>query len=589
MKMKLSELFLESVFGKSINDTPDKVCDPIDDGQLENKKSNEGNGDVIQKIQDVVNKLPELWVSQPTLRGFINELFGLDCVADRYSAVGMKTFLDTVVTSRAADYIFAADSIVSLLAPNTVVSNLSNVVRNVVLLDKMVDQITNKIEFSDELEGTTEIVNALKDAKDCPIKLRDYYVDRRRGVRLLGLFANMMSTYAVGTTVELKSGAFEFCGGPRILHCTLIYKNLTMQDTDIGYVARNTTASNLVIVCDIPEYHVKLFMASYLVQDHKDVLQKLSPSSTLNAHLLYENEADRDTTPSIWCDALPFSMVDFSTNVLMVYKNFIDLNKRQFIANKVSKEIFDKKTDELVRRIRDGNSMYCSRSYALVGIPGTGKSFIMNKIVKDDKDSVVIIPEFVESGFSFEQRNLLTTIIGSIANEHIYIILDDFDKVMSIDGGSDGKSTQELIFFFDYLRTECPGGYDTDGNPRKTVTLIATMNNPKAFANAVIKRSERFDEVIEIGLPQPFVYGKRLNMLKDKGDLTDFEQWKFRVVYWYMRYKVITLADIGNIYAIMKTHRPKKCETCRYTVGDLLYAVKYIGKNRMSASKEYEI
>jgi hypothetical protein len=60
-------------------------------------------------------------------------------------------------------------------------------------------------------------------------------------------------------------------------------------------------------------------------------------------------------------------------------------------------------------------------------------------------------------------------------------------------------------------------------------------------------------------------------------------------MYWYMRRKVITLADIGNIYSIMRLHRTKKGDSFKYTVGDLFYAVRYIGKNRKSASKEYEL
>jgi hypothetical protein len=56
-----------------------------------------------------------------------------------------------------------------------------------------------------------------------------------------------------------------------------------------------------------------------------------------------------------------------------------------------------------------------------------------------------------------------------------------------------------------------------------------------------------------------------------------------------MRRKVITLADIGNVYAIMKTHRNKECNDCTYGIMDLLYAVKFIGKNRKAASKEYAI
>lgn len=575
-------------FNVKRRDLEDGICDETKDAPSD---EDGGKGDIIQKIKDVVTKLPSLWVERPSLGGLFEELFNTKYITHRIKTKGPIALLDTLVTNRAAEYIYATDSIISLLAPNTPVSKLSNAIRNVVLLDSMVDQFTQKIEFSTELIGAADITSALKDAKDCPVKLNDYSIEVVRKVPLLGMFAIMMSQYNVGSVVELHSKWFWISDSQPngTIHCKLIYKNMTAENTELGYVVRNVTASNLVMVCEIEEYNVKLFLTHYTTPDHKDLTVRHLYPTDMTAYILYSSEEIRNNSSTSWCQAMSFSMVDFSEMILDVYKTHIEAWPRKILTKKATKEIFDKNTDALVNRIIEGNKMYCSRSYAFVGIPGTGKSFIMNKIVKDDKDSVILIPEFTESGFTFEHRNLLSTVISSICQDHIFILLDDFDKVVVDDNGSVGKSTQELIYFFDFLRNECPGGFDNNGNPKKTFTLIATMNNPKALSNAIIKRSERFDEVVEIGLPQTFVYGKRLEMLKDKDDTTDFTKWKFRLVYWYMRHKVITLADIGNIYDIMKTHRPKKCANCAYTVRDLLYAVKYIGKNRSSASKEYEI
>jgi hypothetical protein len=212
----------------------------------------------------------------------------------------------------------------------------------------------------------------------------------------------------------------------------------------------------------------------------------------------------------------------------------------------------------------------------------------MNKVANEVSDAAVIMPYFPEEGLTVDARIEIQNVIEAISNKHIFILLDDFDKYLA-DETSNGRTSSQLILFFDFLHSHCPGGTDRDGEPLKTFTLIATMNNPTILANAIIKRSERFDEVIDIGLPEPYIYGKRLNMLKDEKDRTDFTSLKFRLVYKYMRRKVITLADVGNIYAIMKTHRNKDCVNCKYGVRDLLYAVKFIKKNRTSASKEYEI
>jgi hypothetical protein len=403
-----------------------------------------------------------------------------------------------------------------------------------------------------------------------------------------GMFLISIANHPVGSVVELTSNMFKRNSDEtETIHCKLVYRTAPIDEDKIGYIT-HSTEHYFLIIAEIIEYQMNLVMFMHMNADRNDLtVRRLYPGS-LTMYGLYRQESKSYHCGMGWCRALPFSMVDFSKFVCIVCNGGVGVEPKAYYEWKTSKEILDQKTESLVKRIIHADQMGCSRSYALVGIPGTGKSFIMNKIVKDNKDAAVLIPSLPEHGLNWEYRNYLQNVILAISNPHIYIMLDDFDKYMS-DEENSGKTSQELIFLFDYLHTECPGGTDKDGNQRKTFTLIATMNNPKTLANAIIKRSERFDEVIEIGLPQPFIYGKRLNMIKDSGDITNFESLKFRPVYWYMRRKVITLADIGNIYAIMKTHRNKECVNCTYSVRDLLYAIKFIGKNRKSASKEYAI
>jgi hypothetical protein len=545
--------------------------------------------DTIQKVKDEIRKLPELWINKPSLKALAFELLGLEALKERIDAYGLKSLIDTVLPGRARDYIYAADTVVSLLAPNTPFSKATNTFRNMALLDSLVDDITGKIELSTGMESYNIIFNVLKDVKDCPIRLNDYFIDTYNDVPMGGMFMVSLATHSVGTVVELHSKLFNRSGEEsETIHCKLVYRTAMVEEDKDSYFIRSTTSHYFVVIAEILEYNLYLFMYSNTSNDRHDLtIRRIYPGS-MPFYALYKYEADWQRNGMVWCRALPFSMVDFSKYVCGVSQGGIGVYKRSELVEKTSKEIFDKKTNELVKRIVHADQIGCSRSYALVGIPGTGKSFIMNKIVKDNKDAVVLIPGLPEQGWTWEFRNYLQNVIKSISNLHIYIMLDDFDKYMS-DEENSGKTSQELIFFFDFLHTNCPGGFDKNGNMRKTFTLVATMNNPKTLANAIIKRSERFDEVIEIGLPQPFIYGKRLNMIKDSGDITNFESLKFRPVYWYMRRKVITLADIGNIYAIMKTHRNKECVNCTYGVRDLLYAIKFIGKNRKSASKEYAI
>lgn len=547
------------------------------------------DSDTIQKVKDEIRKLPELWLEKPTIKSLLTEMFGLDNLKARIHDYGLKSLIDTVLPNRAREYIYTADTVLSLLAPNTPISQVSNTLRNFTLLDSLVDDITGKIERSNGLESYNVLSSVIKGIKDCPIKLSDYYIDLNTDVPMGGMFLVSIAAYSVGTVVELHSNLFNRTGDESdTIHCKLVYRTAMIEEDKYGYLIHSSTASHFVVIAEVLEYNMYVFLFVNTTNDRHDLTIRRIYPGTMPIYGLYRKEADYNSNSMSWCRALPFSMVDFSKYVCNVGDGGVGVYKRSLIEHKTDKEIFDKKSEDLVHRIVHADKMGCSRSYALVGIPGTGKSFIMNKIVKDNKDAAVLMPYMPEHGLSWDYRNYLQNIIKAISNLHIYIMLDDFDKYMS-DEENSGKTSQELIFLFDFLHEHCPGGVDKDGNPRKTFTLVATMNNPKTLANAIIKRSERFDEVIEIGLPQPFIYGKRLNMIKDSGDITDFDALKFRPIYWYMRRKVITLADIGNIYAIMKTHRNKECVNCTYGVRDLLYAIKFIGKNRKSASKEYQI
>jgi hypothetical protein len=548
----------------------------------------------IQKVKDELNKLPHIWLEKPTLAAFLDEVFGVSVLKERVKTYGAKALMDSVVSSNGREYLYALDTVLSLLAPTTPFTNISHFLRNVAMLDSMIGVMSDKIDRSCVLSHYSKISQSLKSLQDCPIRINDYYIDTYYNVPMAGMFMVMVSTYPVGTVLELKSDAFNRTGSEsNVIHCKLLYRNATMEQDDYGYFVRSTV-STFAIVAAIEEYDMKIFLSVHTTADRHDLtIRRVSVSGT-NIYGLYEKVKHPEyNTPSFtctmdWCIGLPFSMVDFRKYYCLVFGGGVGIKDRDRFTKKAENDIFDKNTNALVKRIIHADAMGYSRAYALVGIPGTGKTFIMTKLVKENKDAAVLTPNFPGEGMTFEYLNYLERIISSIANKHIYVLLDDFDKFMSDDENS-GKTNQNLIFFFDFLHRECPGGVDDNGNIRKTFTLIATMNNPKILANAIIKRSERFDEVIEIGLPQSFIYGKRLNMIKDAGDRTNYDSVKFRPVYWYMRRKVITLADIGNVYAIMKTHRNKECNDCTYGIMDLLYAVKFIGKNRKAASKEYAI
>ena len=155
-----------------------RKLDTVDEDQpAELPSEKKTDSDTIQKVKDEIRKLPELWLEKPTIKSLLTEMFGLDNLKARVHDYGLKSLIDTVLPNRAREYIYTADTVLSLLAPNTPMSKVSNTLRNFTLLDSLVDDITGKIERSNGLESYNVLSSVIKGIKDCPIKLSDYYID----------------------------------------------------------------------------------------------------------------------------------------------------------------------------------------------------------------------------------------------------------------------------------------------------------------------------------------------------------------------------------------------------------------------------
>ena len=551
-------------------------------------KSSTDISDAIKKIKESVNSLPSLWMDKSaSISAMLSMLFDVPYRKYRFKTLGYRAFFETLITEEAASYIYAIDSALALLAPDTVFQKISAVCRNVTLLDSMVNTIAEKVEMTDELCDSTEVTKILSSCKDCKIKPKDYHCNSVHNVEMSELFLYEVVGLHLGDEIVLTSPKFSTYGNEtNEVHCKLIYQNAPLELDTYGLFIRSISISTYVVAFEVKEFNSIVLMAPRAGSDRLDISIRRVFAGNETFYVLTHDE-DMDLG---WVRALPFATIDVNKMCITVYApgNIYAAARSLFNVGRQT-EVFDSRTTKLVKRMAESGKLHCSRSYALVGIPGTGKSFIMNKLVRDDVGSAIVIPHFTDEGITYDMQRCLNKILNSVPQEHVFILLDDFDKCI---GGKEDKSNfnQTLIEFFSSLHRFCPGGIDKKtGRPNRTFTLIATMNNPKALNNAIIKRSERFDEVIEIGLPQPYIYGKRLNSIRSENDTTNFESVKFRLVYWYMRHKVITLADLGNIYDIMRIHRPKSEENAAYTIKDLIYAVRYIGKNRSSASKEYEI
>lgn len=556
-----------------------------------NEKPSVDISDAIKKIKDSVRNLPTLWLDKTaTVSSLLSVLFEVDYKRRRFSDVGFKALFEQLISHDAAEYVYAIDSALSLLAPNTWLQKITAVCRNVALLDSMIEPIIEKVDMTESLSDITDVNSILKDCKDCHIKLNDYECESVGHIELSDLFIGAFVGLHIGNEIKLESPRFKSVNNPTgTIHCKMIYQNASIERDMYGLIVRSPVLSNYVLAVEAREFNVVILIKSRTSTDKSDIGIKRVYTDSTPFYVLTPKSLSSIDDDYGWVRGLPFATIDVKRNFINVYSTgAIIVSPREYFLFHTKTEIFDRKTTELIARMAESGKQNCSRSYALVGIPGTGKSFIMNKLVRDDTESAVVVPHIADNGITTDLYNSMRRVLYSISQEHIFILLDDFDKC--IGNSDDTLISQKTIELFDMLHSLCPGGTDSaTGTPNHTFTLIATMNNPKLLNNAIIKRSERFDEVIEIGLPQPYIYGKRLNSLRSENDTTDFESVKFRLVYWYMRRKVITLADLGNIYDIMRIHRVKKEGVVRYGIKDLLYAVRFIGKNRSSASKEYSL
>lgn len=555
--------------------------------------------DIIRQIQSAVEDLPELWLTgKGNIIDLLDDLFDISEVKARFKKGGFKTLFTSLLSYNATKYIFAFDTIVSLLAPNHILSKASNMMRNIALLDSMVGSTIGKISLSGNLRAGEDLKNLLKQFKDFPLNPNDFYIRQHGQIGMLFVFFAAISDCKVGDVIELKSPVFRNRPLPDgtstdTLHCRIVYKSHELSHDPYGLYLKSATADKTIVLCELLELNRFIMLAPSLAGDRSDLtIRRLIMGTPDSVYAFYKSEDDfegyRDTAI---LRALPMSTFDFQ-------KNGIGLTSEGDIY-KLDRTIFDTTVDEVydthaltvIERISNSIKLNCSRAFALVGIPGTGKTFLQKKIVRDHPESAVIRPYISDRGVNDSLIRSIGETVMAIPLRNILIVLDDFDKgVQGDENLTPQYKSQRLIEMFDTLHRACPGGFDKEtGEPMRTFTLVATMNSPKLLDNSVIKRSERFDEVIEIGLPETFIYGKRLNAIKDPDDCTDFTSSRFKPVYWYMRRKVITLADLGNIYDILRIHRRKKGDKLRYNIRDLLYAVKYIGRNRASASKEYEL
>lgn len=252
-----------------------------------------------------------------------------------------------------------------------------------------------------------------------------------------------------------------------------------------------------------------------------------------------------------------------------------DGNLAELVRPKAIPENFvSPKIPEIIRSVKTLHEKKLSRSYALAGHAGTGKTIGAQQISNAFPD----VCTFKITKNVIENEEVLKSMMTYVkAIKRCIIILDDMDRSNLSDKND---SVCAYLKFFDDLNQSAK-------NDQVSYVFIATINDPSKINKVIMCRSGRIDQMLEIGFPDVealrylFEYNdKALN----PDNLTDFSQPGFDVEFQYAVESQITAADIYNIFADMAVYTDTGAKFTPENVHEAIDHIK--GRNDM-ANKNY--
>lgn len=513
---------------------------------------------------------------------------------------GKPWITNSMFTRAAQEYTELVKDIAHSMAPDSAGDKFFTFINNMLVMDRLVERVPRLIALSED-EKLKQDVKATFKASNVT-----YHIDwdkvelETRMTSDLGFFLGFIGKKNVGDSFNLKllkmtpkedSKRHEM--KPVDTTFTIKYLSGKVVDTVVnGYTSRNILAKKpdapYVLVLEQEDTGAILVIATDMAKMVDNTLEFVDGGTGwYSKHILVisNKENHKKVFQYRFCD-LPYSMVDLYTMSLRtIWGGFSLATDYLPRVRKNVHELIDPAAIQIYNRIYNGLESGVSRSYALVGIPGTGKSALMDYITAKLPADTLVITIDSERGleaFSCDGGRY----IFDIRFRHLVVLVDDADRLY------DEKKSFNLINMFGTLHSGCPGifGQDPTDAVQKNFALIATINDPTVFPDAVIKRSGRFDEVINIKLPSTKLYATVFNQMKRDNDLTKYESLKFKMCFKYAKLRKITLADIRNVYEIMMVHSAK-CADCQYkfSMRNFIHAVNVIVKNKKNADKKYTI
>ena len=538
------------------------------------EKTSRIDSDLLTKLIGMINGVNPITVNgKVTLAGIIKNLSNYRIGRNKNSALHVNrrwAGLESIFSVEAQNYTNLVSSVISMMAPDTALAKGSEFIRNIMLLDVITGMVKEKIQPGNHYANFAEWQKILSDHKNvkCPINISEYPIQNVFYMEMTGMLLAFLGLSPVGTKIKLHTVDATDC------EVELVYRTSDLTYSNGTYEFHDDKSNRIDMILKLGGLDEYLLFGVYgaTIGKKKNIVD---PSYCGKALWLAKESFEFP----IQAERIPYAVIDPSMYYIELINDNMCIFQKENWKDPVPNEELPytnanlNNIHEIMRSIEQG----LSRSYAFVGVPGTGKTRLMTEVRNRCSESLVV--DLTGVGLDdpdFRGYNKFCELLYTAPHQHMLILMDDMDKTEAID-----KVSKQLINMFDIMHNVRPGG------PGKlNFTFIATINNPMLLGNAIIKRSNRFDEVIKMDLPTVGILGKQLNAIKDaEHDKTNYKSMMLLPAYVYMRMHGMTLADIGNIYDILhiKTRRERE----KFGAWSLIKAARTIVKNKKNATKEY--
>lgn len=335
------------------------------------------------------------------------------------------------------------------------------------------------------------------------------------------------------------------------------------------------------------EMPTALFMQSY-------VISKVENLDSLHMTMYEANQRMQHTgVANSILKSLKYSMFNPSSTVIltsMFTGGEESYNKVMFVkrvtkysgadAVHILKE-YDTIRDGIGRCLEKG----MSRGYAFVGLPGTGKTIMMNQLVNEFPDIPVIkfSMQCFDTPKDFKHPSFSTVLVETIQSlneagfDKVFLCCDDMD---SVDLSAKNKNVESIITLMDSVHAM--------NMAIGSVIFMATINDPTSMHSSIIKRGNRIDEVIEVPCPDRSAISRLINHVKRKDDPTDYTAPNFESAISRMADEHLSLADMATMMSNMQIYG-NTGDDGKFTPEHVMKAIDRILLSRENASKQYEL